>query len=354
MGLLEQFTFKRYIAAFNSFAVLVHSLNIILLGIYHVKYEVDLSYTTTTFADATQNANRMSDQMFFLSKVWTKVNPITLLMANEGIALFSALLGAFNTVNSSNKKIKYYETIRRWLEFAFTASFLEVILLICLGETNVFVLFSIWLLIVVQQLFGYLIDTEETNSTHTFLYFFMAFVILGYQQIVVILKSESSVGLSDRDKVVLPTINALFYSFFGLHHWFSKASGTYSRWVNKDIGFILLSFTTKTLVVWLTFTSLKHTIETIEPRFIDYNIDWESAFNIVLFTVLPVFLVAFGWIVTIPPYDLKKGGSSSSRQPLNPAQDNLENVSYDSGAPILGANVPMLGPDSYDEHDSLL
>jgi len=356
---LEKFTFQRYIAGLNGLAVFVHSANVVLLGIYHFGYDVSLRYTESSFEDSTHHMNKVSNQVHFINKEWTTVNPITLLMMNEGIALFSALLGFFNTINSQNNKIIYYETIRRWIEFALTASILEVVLLMCLGENDLFSLFSIFLLIVIQQITGYLVDTEEKNSTHKFLYFFIGFLILFYQQTFVIIKSMSATGLSDRDKIVLPVVNAVMYSLFGIHHYLHQSGNYYSKWVNKHTQFILLSFCTKTIVTWLTFVSLRHTVETIEPKYIDYNIDWEGSFNIILFVIIPFFVGATLWMMTIQPSNLKKdskkeGTSSRSllQSPRNPPADEISYTARDVAG--MGNGVPMLGPNIYSETDSLL
>lgn len=363
---LELFTFQRYIAGLNAFAVAVHSANVILLGVYHFEYNVSVRYTESNFQDSTNHLNKVSNQVSFVNQEWTTVNPITILMLNEGIALFSALLGYFNCVNSKNKKIIYYETIRRWIEFALTASILEVALLLCLGENDLFSLISIFLLIMIQQISGYLIDTEENSEhggTHKFLYFFIGFLVLFYQQTFVIVKSVTATGISDRDKLVLPAVNAVMYALFGLHHYLHQSGNSYSKWVNKHTQFILLSFCTKTIVTWLTFVSLRHTVETIEPKYIDYNIDWESAFNIILFVIIPFFVGGSLWMITIPPYDYKsegKKGSASKRllpqsAPAPPPADEPEEIQYTArDVAGMGDGIPMLGPDSYNETDRLL
>lgn len=357
-NILESFTFPRYIVVLNSIAVLVHSTNVVLLGLYHFGYEVPLRYTETTFIDSTHHVNKITNQAFFTNKEVMTVNIITLLMMNEGVALFSALLGVFNTVKSTTKKIIYYETIRRWIEYAITASFLEVVVLMALGENNVWGLTSIFLLIIIQQIMGYLIDTEKTNGTHKFLYFFIGFVILFFQQTFVITKSLSSTGLSDRDRIVLPAVNAIMYSLFGVHHYLQQSGNYYAKWVNTHTQFILLSFCTKTIVTWLTFTSLRHTVETIEPKFIDYNVDWEAAFNIILFVIIPFFVAATAWMITVPPFSEKKNDASRnllSDNTTQPTTIEIDEVEYTASSIAgMGDGIPMIGPDTYTENDSLL
>ena len=365
MKFLELFTFQRYIAGLNTIAVLVHATNVVLLGVYHMGYEVPLRYTETTFAASTNNPDKITNEAFSVTKEWTTVNVVNLFMMNEGIALFSALLGLANTVNSSNKKIIYYETIRRWIEFALTAAFLEVILLLILGETDLFSLTSIWVLIVIQQICGYLGDTEETNGTHKFLYYFIGFSILVYQQTFVILKAFSATGISDRDRTIIPIINAVMYSLFGFHQYFSDASNWYSIRFNKHTYYILLSFCTKTIVTWLSFISLRHIIEEIQPKYVEYSVDWYEAFNITLYVVLSFFVVVSGFLYTVRPYDLrpriKKGSVSENLiQKQVPAPsvanggDEVIEIACRDGIPLMGANIPMLGPESYFETDSLL
>ena len=288
----------------NAFAAVVHSTNVILLGLYHFEYLIPLRYTVSSFEDSTHLRDKITNQVHFTNREWGSVNPITLLMLNEGIALFSGMLGFFNTVNVNSKtdKIIYYETIRRWIEFGLTAAFLEVALLLCLGENDLFSLSSIFLLILIQQITGYLVDTEKTNGTHKFLYFFIGFLVLVFQQTFVIVKSVSSEGLSDRDRIVLPIVNAVMYSLFGVHQYLHQGNNSYSTWVNKHTQFIVLSFCTKTVVTWLTFTSLRHTIESIEPKYIEYDIDWEGAFSIILFVVVPFFVGLSLWMITVPPF----------------------------------------------------
>ena len=326
---------------------------------------VPLRYTVSSFEDSTHLNNKVTNQLHFNNKEWGSVNPITVLMMNEGIALFSGLLGFFNTFKSKNNKIVYYETIRRWIEFGMTAAILEVALLLCLGENDLFSLSSIFLLIVIQQITGYLIDTEEDNSTHKFLYYLIGFIILIYQQTFVIVKSLTAEGISDRDRIVLPVVNAVMYSLFGVHQWLHQGNNYYSKWVNKHTQFIVLSFCTKTIVTWLTFTSLRHTVETIEPKYINYNIDWESTFNIILFVVLPVFVGLSAWMITIPPFtglktDIKNQSASQRLLPTTPLQSSepepepLEVEYTINSITGMGDGIPMIGPDNYLETDSLL
>ena len=362
MSLLNFFTFKHYIGVLNGIAVVVHTTNVILLGIYHMGYTVPLRYSETTFSESTHDTHKINDQAYQTFQHWADVNVATLFMMNEGIALFSALLGCFNTINSNNDKIIYYETIRRWIEFGLTAAFLEVILLLILGETDLFSLCSIFLLIVIQQITGYLVDTEKQNGTHKFLYFFIGFIVLIYQQTFVICKTMTATGISNRDKWAIMIVNAVMYSLFGLHQYFGDASTRYSTRINKHTYFILLSFCTKTLVTWLAFTSLKHTIEKIQPKYIEYDIDWEEAFNIVLYVVLSFFVVGTGLIYTIRPNDLKEDVSSNKRSSttqLLPQQTIPEpvpsEIQYTARDVLgMGSNIPMLGPDSYTETDNLL
>ena len=347
------FTFKRYMSTLNGFAVIVHSINVILLGMYHFGYDVSLRYTKTTFMDSVQNPNKISNQAFYTSHEFTTVNVVTLLMMNEGFAMISGLIGFFNTFKSNNKKIIYYETIRRWIEFGLTAAFLEVALLLALGETDMFSLISIFILIVIQQMTGYLIDTEGKNSTHTFIYFFIGFLILIYQQSFVFIKSLSTTGISDRDRIVLPLVNAVMYSLFGIHHLLHQSTNWYSMWINKHTQFILLSFCTKTIITWLTFTSLRHTVESIEPNFVEYDIDWKSSFNIILLTIIPFFVGVTFLSSSLPP--LMKDDSPNLSSRSRPTQKTIS-VDY-RARPMteMSDGVPILGLHHYSlETDRLL
>ena len=354
----KQFTFIRYIRGLNAFAALVHATNVVLLGVFHFQYLIPLTYTKTTFANAETKLNKITDVAFSTTTVFTTVNPVTLFMVNESIALFSALIGAFNTVRSTESKIIYYETRRRWIEFGITAAFLEVGVLLCLGETDLFSLISFFLLILFQQVFGFLIDTESKEKSHhakihLFLYFFMAFFILFYQQTFVILKALSSTGLSDRDRIVLPVVNALMYTLFGLHHYLSVSGNKfYKYYVNKDTQFIILSFCTKTIVTWLTFISLRHTVETIDNNYTDYSIDWENGFYIVLMTVIPFFIVSSIWLMTARPIKESSEDGATNAAPLITTPESDEKSTKISFL-TMGEGEPVLGVDFY-ETDRLL
>jgi hypothetical protein len=148
------------------------------------------------------------------------------------------------------------------------------------------------------------------------------------------------------------------YSFFGLHHYLQQSGNTYAKWVNKHTQFILLSFSTTTIVSWLTFVSLRHTVETIEPEFIDFNIDWEAAFNIILFVIIPFFVAVTAWMITVPPFDPDKssqtGSVSQKLLPSAPRSYEPAEVEYTAESILgMGDGMPVLG-DSFTETDSLL
>jgi len=178
----------------------------------------------------------------------------------------------------------------------------------------------------------------------------------------------SATGISDRDRLVIPIVNAWMYLWFAAHHYFSDAWSGYSTRINKHTYFILWSLCAKTIITWLAFTSLKHIVETIEPEYIEYNIDWEESFNIILYVIISFVVVVGGFMYTVRPYDetqrtIQKGSASRSLLPpkkrSEPEQDeDVLEIACQNGVPLMGRNIPMLGPESYtiecNETDSLL
>jgi len=364
MTFLSYFTLKRYVAGLNATAVVVHSLNVILLGVYHMSFKVPLRYTSTTFADSEHHVNKITNESFFVTKEWGSVNITTLLMMNEGISLVSSLLGMFNTWGSSDDKIIYYERIRLATDLSLTYAGLEMIIMLVMGETDLFLLGSFFVLLLIQQICGYLVKTEKRNGTHKFLYFFIGSLVFLWTQTIVITKSLSVTGMSSRDRIAIATVNAIMFALFGIHLYLSDGSKWYSKQFNRHTFFILLSFSTKTIVTWLCFTSLKTILETIQPDYIEYSIDWKEAFNIVLYVVLVFFICAAGFLYTVRPYDpLSKTTTKTPKLPnkkepesvnTQHSDDDVLKIECRNGVPLMGKDIPMLGPTFFTETDSLL
>ena len=201
---------------------------------------------------------------------------------NEAITMFSHLIAVFYLWNS--EKMRKYESLRRTIEYSFTAGILQVALVMGTGSISLSDIFFILLINGVMQLMGYVMDGKEDNTP----LLVGAFILLAAQIQFVVTNALLLEGIETGYFVVMGVLYALFYIGFGVVKIFRPAY--------EDEIYILMSVTSKLSLSWILigniFEGFKEMGETTDPDFTD--LDWRGIqWAIVAFS-------AIGLVVGIP------------------------------------------------------
>lgn len=202
---------------------------------------------------------------------------------NEAITMFSHLIAVFYLWNSD--KMRKYESLRRTVEYSFTAGILQVALVMGTGSISLSDIFFVLIINGVMQLMGYVIDNQKENRMPLLV---GAFVLLAAQIQFVISNAIRMEGIATEYFIVMGIFYALFYIGFGLIKVFRP---TY-----EDEIYILMSVTSKLSLSWIlignVFEGFRELGEKTDPDFTD--LDWRAIQWII------VALSAVGLAVGIP------------------------------------------------------
>jgi hypothetical protein len=201
---------------------------------------------------------------------------------NEAITMFSHLIAVFYLWNS--EKMRKYESLRRTVEYSFTAGILQVALVMGTGSISLSDVFFILMINGVMQLMGYLMDGKKDNTP----LLVGAFILLAAQLQFVITNALLLEGIETGYFVVMAVLYALFYVGFGVVKIFQP--------VYEDEIYILMSVTSKLSLSWILigniFEGFRELDEKTDPDFTD--LDWRGIqWAIVSFS-------AIGLVVGIP------------------------------------------------------
>ena len=246
-------------------------------------------------------------------QTFDNVNPIRLIAYNElittlshFIAIFLLYLSQYENVGqciSGIFKCRHYrqsleepeespiyyprpaEYNRRWVEYSITAGLLEVALAVSVGHDNIYVLFSLIVLNVVQQMCGFLLDDlkyQDDMSSHyivegdndnfiwlqparNMIFLFGAGFLILSAQIFIVLGGAINLDVGDNDWFFpLAIVYSIVYSLFGIHlliiHIFDYCVGSddngYLKYFDGDAIFVVLSCSVKVLLSWVCITSI--------------------------------------------------------------------------------------------------
>jgi len=152
--------------------------------------------------------------------------------------------------------------IFRWVEYALSASLMRVLVGILSGVTDLHMQFLQFGLTAVTMLFGLAFELEnkknrltEHNKVKWYLYwfgfiphFFSWAVVIGY--FFYALSKSDPPGFVYAIIFIIFTLDLMFAVILGLQ-WLGK--GCFRPYVNGEIAFIILSFTSKNLLAWINF-----------------------------------------------------------------------------------------------------
>mmetsp|Transcript_27230 Transcript_27230/g.40320 ORF Transcript_27230/g.40320 Transcript_27230/m.40320 type:complete len:301 (-) Transcript_27230:214-1116(-) len=152
--------------------------------------------------------------------------------------------------------------IFRWVEYALSASLMRVLVGILSGVTDLHMQFLQFGLTAVTMLFGLAFELEnkknrltEHNKVKWYLYwfgfiphFFSWAVVIGY--FFYALSKSDPPGFVYAIIFIIFTLDLMFAVILGLQ-WLGK--GCFRPYINGEIAFIILSFTSKNLLAWINF-----------------------------------------------------------------------------------------------------
>lgn len=152
--------------------------------------------------------------------------------------------------------------IFRWIEYAFSASIMRVIVGVLSGVNDLHMQFLNFGLTACTMLFGLIFELENKKKRQTapreirwYLYwlgfiphFFSWAVVMGY--FFYSLSTGDPPGFVYAIIFIIFSLDLTFPIILGLQ-W--RAKGCFRSYVNGEIGFIILSFTSKNLLAWINF-----------------------------------------------------------------------------------------------------
>ena len=153
--------------------------------------------------------------------------------------------------------------IFRWIEYAFSASLMRVLVGVLSGVTDLHMQFLLFGLTACTMLFGLVFELENKkrrltgahNEIRWYLYW-MGFIPHVFSWTVVLgfffytLSKGDPPGFVYAIIIIIFTLDLSFAVVLGLQ-WMAK--GCFRPYVNGEIAFIILSFTSKNLLAWMNF-----------------------------------------------------------------------------------------------------
>lgn len=229
---------------FHLLAFVVHSTNTIIfanIGITSGEVKPDIvNYVSTGIS---KEGIEMSETVIF-----SGVSITSIVMVNELITAVShggAFLGFFCYQRVMLMDDKHTEVVRRYLEYSITAGFLEAALYLS-TKNNFNELLAIIVTNVVLQIIGYM--SERTDLIMRKVYHFLSGIILLIIPISYIITGAAS--LDENSAMLVAVMYTILYLLFGIHNILG-INEEYSKYIDKDVGFTILSIVTKTVLSWM-------------------------------------------------------------------------------------------------------
>lgn len=253
------------------FSVVVHTDAKSAITLASHEYHVDPVSTTTTYETLIEQS------------------PMVWVSGNEAITFFSHLIAVFYLAR--DEKMRSFESLRRTIEYSFTAGILQVALVLSVGSITVPDVFLILLINGVMQFM--ILGMNKENRT---LLMTCGFVLLAAEIQFVILNSMRLHGISVEYFILTGAMYALFYIGFGVVKLFESPY--------EDEIYILMSVSSKVSLSWLLignmFEGFKELGETTTPDFTD--LDWRAIQWTIVIVSIAILAIGIPLIVGSKPY----------------------------------------------------
>ena len=294
-------------------AALIHLVSCALSVMVHTNdANVDITLPTHTYT--------VVDNVVRTTTTFERVmeqSPLAWISANEGFTAFSHLIALFYLMyDPNNAKL---ESLRRTIEYSFTAGILQVALVMGAGSVTLYDVFFLLVSNVVLQAIGYAID----DSTRPGLLYTSAFALLAAQIQYVALNAWRVDGISVDWVVIMGVFYILFYVGFGVVKLLPLGDKT------LDEMYILMSVTSKITLSWVLIGNIFDKFRELGATTDFTTLDWR-AIQVVVVICTTVGLVVGTVLLTCArkekekAYDIKKGATPGELKNLTASSDDEE------------------------------
>lgn len=239
-------------------------------------------YTFEKNGNATQVTNVLHDGFYS--------TPLMGVQANEFTTFVSHVVGILVAWNPLGRKST--ESWRRWSEYAVTAGILECALLFSYGVRDIFVLMLVFSLNAALQYTGGLaldqareLDDEDFYSTQKIVLLSQSFVFISVQIIytmtTAIVATTPGLGVVVWSSVAY----ALFYLSFGVLQTLSHTVQGFDKRYATDVGFVVLSVTSKLCLSWHVASITKNVENELLPNTVSAEADALHTIVIILYVL---------------------------------------------------------------------
>jgi hypothetical protein len=279
-------------------AACIHLISCVLSVVVHVDVHSDITLPTHKYFTDPIRTETHYDTIL-------EQNPLVWVSANEALTLFSHLIAIFYL--SRDEKMRSMESLRRTVEYSFTAGILQVALVLSAASMSLYDMFFLLMINVALQMIGYLLDKKDNRP----MLLTIGFLLLATEIQYVLLNSLRLEGITLDYFVVMGVFYALFYIGFGVVKIFQSDY--------QDELYILMSVTSKVTLSWILigniFVGFEELDTKTDPDFSD--LDWRAIqWGVTLLSVIGLG-VGIPLIVLNKPYLNKKDKIARKQRELD-------------------------------------
>ena len=210
------------------------------------------------------------------------------------------------------------ESLRRTIEYSFTAGILQVALVLSAASMSLYDMFFLLMINIALQMIGYLLDKKDNRP----MLLTIGFLLLATEIQYVLLNSLRLEGITLDYFVVMGVFYALFYIGFGVVKIFQSDY--------QDEIYILMSVTSKVTLSWILigniFVGFEELDTKTDPDFSD--LDWRAIqWGVTLLSVIGLS-VGIPLILLNKPYLNKEDKIARKEAELATLKDGYKNLRY--------------------------
>lgn len=290
-------------------AACIHFISCVLSVVVHVDVHSDITLPTHKYFTNPIRTETHYDTIL-------EQNPMVWVSANEALTLFSHLIAIFYL--SKDEKLRSFESLRRTIEYSFTAGILQVALVLSAASMSLYDMFFLLMINVALQMVGYLLDKKDNRP----MLLTIGFLLLATEIQYVLLNSLRLEGLTLDYFIVMGVFYALFYIGFGVVKIFQSDY--------QDEIYILMSVTSKLTLSWILignmFVGFTELDTKTDPDFTD--LDWRAIqWSVTILSVVGLG-VGIPLILLNKPYLNKEDEIARKEAELQTLKAGYKNLRY--------------------------
>ena len=290
-------------------AACIHLISCVLSVVVHVDVHSDITLPTHKYFTDPIRTETHYDTIL-------EQNPLVWVSANEALTLFSHLIAIFYL--SRDEKMRSMESLRRTIEYSFTAGILQVALVLSAASMSLYDMFFLLMINIALQMIGYLLDKKDNRP----MLLTIGFLLLATEIQYVLLNSLRLEGITLDYFVVMGVFYALFYIGFGVVKIFQSDY--------QDEIYILMSVTSKVTLSWILigniFVGFEELDTKTDPDFSD--LDWRAIqWGVTLLSVIGLS-VGIPLILLNKPYLNKEDKIARKEAELATLKAGYKNLRY--------------------------